>query len=68
MIVSIALIGAAIGSLFSGYVSDKFGRRKVIMVTDILFTVGSVIMAIAPTIPVLMVGRLVIGFGIGVAS
>ncbi len=68
MIVSIALIGAAIGSLFSGYFSDKFGRRKVIMVADILFTVGSVIMAIAPTIPVLMIGRLVIGFGIGVAS
>ena len=38
------------------------------MVADILFTVGSVIMAIAPTIPVLMIGRLVIGFGIGVAS
>jgi len=38
------------------------------MVADILFTIGSVIMAIAPTIPVLMVGRLVIGFGIGVAS
>jgi len=67
-IVSIALIGAALGALFSGYFSDKFGRRPVIMVADILFTIGSIIMAIAPTIPILMVGRLVIGFGIGVAS
>ena len=68
LIVSIALIGAAIGALFSGYFSDKYGRRRVIMAADILFTTGSAIMAFAPTIQVLMIGRLVIGFGIGVAS
>ena len=68
MIVSIAMIGAAIGALFSGSISDKLGRKPVIIVADILFTVGSVIMAFAPSIPVLMIGRLTIGFGVGVAS
>jgi len=68
LIVSIALIGAAIGALFSGNISDKIGRKKVIIFADILFTAGSVIMAFAPTIAVLMVGRLIIGFGVGIAS
>ena len=68
LIVSIAMIGAAIGALFSGSISDKLGRKPVIIAADILFTVGAVIMAFAPSIGVLMLGRLVIGFGVGIAS
>lgn len=62
------MIGAAIGALFSGSISDKVGRKKVILGADALFTVGAAIMAAAPTIAWLMVGRLVVGFGIGAAS
>ena len=68
LIVSIALIGAAFGSLFSGSISDKFGRKKVIIIADVLFTVGAVLMATAPTIAWLMIGRLIIGVGVGAAS
>lgn len=68
LIVSIALIGAAVGALFSGNISDRIGRKKVIIFADILFTIGSVVMAFAPTIAVLMIGRLIIGFGVGIAS
>lgn len=62
------MIGAAIGALFSGSISDRIGRKKVILIADLLFTVGAVLMAIAPTIGWLMVGRLVIGLGVGAAS
>ena len=65
---SIALIGAAIGSLFSGSISDKIGRKGVILVADILFTAGAALMAFSPTIAWLMVGRLIIGLGVGAAS
>ena len=68
LIVSIALIGAAIGSLFSGSISDKIGRKRVILVADLMFTVGAALMAFAPTIAWLMVGRLIIGLGVGAAS
>ena len=68
LIVSIALIGAAIGALFSGSISDRIGRKKVIIFADVLFTTGSLIMAFSPTIAVLMIGRLIIGFGVGIAS
>ena len=65
---SIALIGAAIGSLFSGSISDRIGRKNVILVADVLFTAGAALMAFAPTIAWLMVGRLIIGLGVGAAS
>jgi SP family myo-inositol transporter-like MFS transporter 13 len=67
-VVSLALLGAAIGALFAGQISDKFGRKKVIMIADIAFTAGSLLQAFAPTISVLMVGRVIVGLGVGVAS
>lgn len=67
-IVSIALFAAAFGALFSGFISDKIGRKKVIILADVLFTIGAIVMAAAPTIPVLMLGRLFIGLGVGIAS
>ena len=49
-IVSIALVGAAIGALFSGIISDAIGRKRVILIADLLFAIGSVVMGYAPTI------------------
>ena len=68
LVVSIALMGAAFGALFSGSISDKIGRKKVIIIADILFTIGAAVMALAPTVQVLMIGRLIIGIGVGAAS
>ena len=62
-----ASFGAAIGAFFSGSISDKFGRKKIIIGIDVLFTVGALIMAFAPTIDVLMLGRLIIGLAVGAA-
>ena len=63
-----ALIGAAIGSLFSGTISDKIGRKPVILIADALFTLGAILMAFAPTIWFLMIGRVVVGLGVGAAA
>ena len=68
MIVSIALLGAAFGALFSGNLSDKIGRKKVIVIADLVFAAGSVIMAVAPSISWLIMGRFIIGVGVGFAS
>lgn len=62
------MLGAAIGALFSGVTSDHYGRKPVIMIADVLFTVGSVAMGFAPTIWCLMIGRFILGLGVGVAS
>ena len=52
----------------AGPLADKIGRKAVIMVADFLFTVGAIVMAISPTIPILMVGRIIVGLGVGIAS
>jgi len=68
LVVSLALIGAAVGSLFSGTISDKIGRKKVILFADIMFTLGAIVMAWAPTITWLIVGRILVGVGVGAAA
>ena len=68
MIVSMALLGAAVGSLFGGPFADKFGRKLTIFAADIWFTGGWLLMAFSPSIAVLIVGRFVVGIGIGVAA
>ena len=67
-IVSIAMIGAAIGALMSGTISDFYGRKPVILGSAVLYTLGSVIMAMSGKIGILMLGRFVVGLGIGSSS
>jgi sugar porter (SP) family MFS transporter len=68
LVVALALAGATLGAAFAGSFSDRFGRRRVILVTAILFVVGSLLCALATSTAVLLAGRLVIGVAIGVAS
>ena len=68
LIVSMTLIGAVFGAVIAGPISDKYGRRPVIIASDIFFTIGSFMMAFAPTISMLIFGRVVVGLGVGVAS
>ncbi|ELZ92585.1 sugar porter family MFS transporter [Haloferax volcanii] len=68
IVVSGALAGAALGAALGGYLADRWGRRRLILVSAVVFFVGSLVMAIAPTVEVLVVGRLIDGVAIGFAS
>ncbi|QFU82077.1 sugar porter family MFS transporter [Natronorubrum aibiense] len=68
IIVSGAMIGAIIGAALGGRLADRLGRRRLILIGAVVFFVGSLIMAIAPTVEVLIVGRIVDGIGVGFAS
>ncbi|KAK4271866.1 hypothetical protein QN277_020495 [Acacia crassicarpa] len=67
-IVSMALAGAIIGAAVGGWINDRFGRRIAIMLADALFFAGSVIMAAAGNPAILIVGRVFVGLGVGMAS
>ncbi|PHT46514.1 Inositol transporter 1 [Capsicum baccatum] len=67
-IVSMALVGAMIGAAAGGWVNDYFGRKKATLSADVVFIMGSVVMAAAPDPYILILGRLLVGLGVGVAS
>ncbi|WVZ20806.1 hypothetical protein V8G54_008128 [Vigna mungo] len=67
-IVSMALAGAIIGASVGGWINDRFGRKKSIVVADTLFFIGSVVMATAMNPATLIVGRVFVGLGVGMAS
>ncbi|CAL9165117.1 probable inositol transporter 2 [Musa acuminata AAA Group] len=67
-IVSMAVAGAIIGAGFGGWLNDRFGRRPSIILADLLFFVGAIIMAAAPIPGIIILGRIFVGFGVGMAS
>jgi sugar porter (SP) family MFS transporter len=68
VIVSGVLAGAAIGALVGGRLADLFGRRRLLIATAIIFALGAILCALAPTAMILAVGRIIVGFGIGLSS
>ncbi|HSV23441.1 MAG TPA: sugar porter family MFS transporter [Xanthobacteraceae bacterium] len=68
VIVSGVLAGAAVGALLGGRLADLFGRRKLLIVTAIIFGVGGIVCAIATSPAILVIGRIIVGLGIGLAS
>lgn len=67
-IVSMAQVGAIVGAAFGGWINDAFGRKKATLLADLVFAVGSVVMAVAPDPYVLILGRFLVGLGVGMAS
>ena len=60
-------LGAAVGALIGGVLSDQFGRKPLIFLADVLFMVGALVLAFAQSVAVLVLGRFVIGTGVGMA-
>jgi SP family galactose:H+ symporter-like MFS transporter len=68
VIVSGVLAGAAVGALAGGRLADIFGRRLLLIATAIIFAAGAVICASATSPGMLIVGRIIVGLGIGLSS
>jgi SP family galactose:H+ symporter-like MFS transporter len=68
LVVSAVLIGAVIGAIVGGILANRFGRRRMIIMAGIIFTLSAIGTALAPTISTLIAGRIVVGIAIGIAS
>lgn len=60
---SVFFLGLAIGQLFYGPISDRFGRRAPLLVGNLLYIAASVACALAPNIDSLIAARFVQAFG-----
>ena len=65
---SSAIIGCIFGAMFAGWMSDRFGRKKVLILTAILFAVSAVGAAVPATLTQFALFRFIGGLGIGAAS
>jgi len=68
LFVSCALLGCIVGVPFSGYLSDKIGRKKVLFVSAVLFLISAIGFAFSEAYSVLISFRIIAGVAVGVAS
>ena len=66
--VSVFVIGCIFGAMTAGGLSDRFGRRNILVCAAFLFTVSAIFMAIPSTITQLIIARFVCGIAVGTAS
>ena len=66
--VAILEIGALISSLCVGTIGDLIGRRRTILYGSIIFFIGGAFQTLANGIPMMMLGRIIAGFGVGALS
>lgn len=66
--VAILEIGAFISSLIVGRVGDIIGRRKTILYGSLIFFVGGALQTLATNMPMMMLGRIIAGLGVGSLS
>lgn len=67
-ITSSVLIGSSIGALSTGTLSDHFGRKRLLLISSILFLLGSGLSMAAVGFVSMVIARIILGFAIGSAS
>ncbi|XP_061576880.1 proton myo-inositol cotransporter-like [Cololabis saira] len=68
LLVSSTVGAAALSALAGGYLNGRLGRRRCILGASLVFAVGGVLLGAAPNRGVLLLGRVTVGLGIGIAS
>mmetsp|Transcript_14992 Transcript_14992/g.47128 ORF Transcript_14992/g.47128 Transcript_14992/m.47128 type:complete len:704 (-) Transcript_14992:481-2592(-) len=66
--VSSFAIGGPVGAVLGGYLANAYGRRQALLFDSVLFLGGGTLMALTPTMLLLIVGRFVVGLASGFAS
>lgn len=65
LVVSVTIGTAILGSILGGILNDLIGRKPILLVASTVFTAGAVVMAVANDKAVLLIGRMIVGIGVG---
>jgi MFS family permease len=60
--------GSWLGALVSGILTDWMGRKGAIQTGAVIWVIGSIIVCASQNIPMLIVGRIINGFSVGICS
>jgi MFS family permease len=61
----VALGASGVGGIVAGALADRLGKRDVLAATVLLYSLGSLVAGAAPTFPVFLAGRALVGLGVG---
>ncbi|MDD3759294.1 MAG: MFS transporter [Acidithiobacillus sp.] len=62
---AISLIATFVGAYVFGILADKLGRKKIYGLEALLMVIGALLSAVAPSVTVLIIARVILGLGIG---
>lgn len=65
LVTAFITLGAAIGSVLSALFVDRFGRKRLLFASSVIFVVGTLVAAFAGGVPMLLLGRVLLGIAIG---
>ena len=65
LVSSITTVGMMIGALLFGYLADKFGKKNIIIVTLLIFSISNLVLALTMDLPQFLIVRFITGIGLG---
>jgi sugar porter (SP) family MFS transporter len=66
--VSSLTVGCLIGALFAGSLSDKYGRKRIMILAAVLFIISALGCSFARTLIIFIISRIIAGLAVGAAS
>ncbi|MCK0157596.1 multidrug effflux MFS transporter [Cellulophaga sp. F20128] len=64
LLITMIFLGLGLGQLFFGPLSDSYGRKPMVYIGFLIFTLGSIICVFSPNLEVMIVGRILQGIGL----
>lgn len=65
LVSSITTVGMIIGAILFGYLADKFGKKNIIIITLLLFSISNLALALTQNLPQFLLVRFITGIGLG---
>ena len=67
-VVALLYVGGGVGAATGGFICDLFGRKRAILITDVMFGFGAFMLFAAQSVSAIMVGRCVVGWAVAVSA
>ena len=64
-VLGVALGASGIGGILAGRLADRFGKRRLLATTVLAYSFGSLVCGLAPNVTVFIIGRAIVGLGVG---
>ena len=62
------IVSTSVAAAIGAWMTDSLGRKKEILTANVLFFIGSLVMAVAPFPSIVVIGRILVGLGVGMTS